>query len=338
MTTHTLSKTAAMDLVERALIASKTSEANAKSVAKALVAAEVDGQAGHGLSRVPSYAAQSASGKVDGYAEPTLQDVAVSAIRVDAAFGFAYPAFDLAIEDLTSRAARTGIAVAAVHRSHHFGQAGAHCERLAEAGLAAFVYGNSPKAMAAWGGKRSLIGTNPIAFAAPMRNAAPLVIDLALSKVARGKVIAANEAGKPIPDGWALDADGQPTTDPKAVLSGGTMIPIGEAKGAALAMMVEVMSACLVGAHLGFEASNLFDADGEPPNLGQSILVIDVNALSGGVFLDRMAAFVETYTAEEGVRLPGLTRLTNRAKAEADGLVVGDKLFQTITNLADAEA
>lgn len=330
MTKTMISLAQAHDLTTRALMAARTCETNAESVARALVAAERDGQSGHGLTRIPSYCAQSLSGKVDGSAKAELTWLTDVAARIDVAFGFAYPAFDLAIEALSQRAETQGICVATLYRSHHFGQAGAHCERFAERGLVAFVYGNSPKAMAPWGGKRALIGTNPIAFAAPMKEAPPLVVDLALSKVARGKVIAAREVGQEIPNDWAFDVDGKPTTDPEAVLAGGTMRPIGQAKGAALAIMVEVMSACLAGAHLGFEASNLFDADGPPPNLGQSVLVLNPQLLSGGQFLDRMAAFAEAYDAEEGVRLPGLTRLKNRRKAETAGLAIDPILFGKI--------
>ena len=129
------------------------------------------------------------------------------------------------------------------------------------------ILGNSPKAIAPWGGREGLFGTNPIAFAAPRRAAEPLLIDLSLSKVARGKVMVAAKNGTPIPEGWALDKEGRPTTDAKAALEG-TMIPIGDAKGAALVLMVEVLAAALTGANYGFEASSFFTADGPPPGGG----------------------------------------------------------------------
>src|SRR5690606_19350669 len=116
-----------------------------------------------------------------------------------------------------------------------------HVERLAERGLAGFAFGNSPAAIAPWGGKTGVFGTNPIAFAAPRKDGPPLVVDLSLSRVARGKIMVASQTGEPIPEGWALDADGRPTTDPKAALAG-TMVPIGEAKGAALALVVEILA------------------------------------------------------------------------------------------------
>ena len=171
-------------------------------------------------------------------------------------------------------APESGIAMAALYHSHHFGQAGYHVERLAQQGLVALVLGNSPKAIAPWGGRDGVFGTNPIAFAAPRQNAEPLLIDLSLSKVARGKVMVAAKNGTAIPEGWALDKDGQPTTDAKAALEG-TMIPLGDAKGAALVLMVEILAAAVTGANFGFEASSFFTADGPAPGVGQTLIAID---------------------------------------------------------------
>lgn len=249
-------------LVTRVFVACRTSPGNARATARALVAAQTDGQAGHGLTRVPSYAAQARSGKVDGHATPALERVSPAAVRIDAGLGFAYPAIDLALATLEENARETAVAAAAIHRSHHFGQAGAHAERLAERGLVALVFGNSPKGIAPWGGREAVYGTNPIAFAAPLAGRAPLVIDLAMSRVARGRIAAAGQRGETIPGDWAFDAEGRATTDPAAAMAG-SLAPIGGAKGAALALMVEILSAALTGAQFGFEASSLFDADGE---------------------------------------------------------------------------
>jgi len=176
----------AEDLVVRALVASNTSEANARSTAAALVAAEADGQKGHGLSRTPSYAAQARAGKIDGFATPLLTRPASALLRIDARSGFAYPAVDLACKELPDLVGITGIAAACIFNSHHLGQAGAHAERLAKQGLVALLFSNSPKAISFWGGHEPMMGTNPVAFAAPQVEAEPLVIDLALSRVARG--------------------------------------------------------------------------------------------------------------------------------------------------------
>lgn len=332
MSSETLTVTEAGSLIKAALLASDVSEANASSVSRALLAAEVDGQKGHGLSRVPSYTKQSKARKILGHAVPLLIDVKPGVFRVDAGYGFAYPAFNTALPELAERAKSQGVAACAITRSHHFGVAGHHCEWLAQRGLVAFVYGNAPKAMAPTGSKVSLLGTNPIAFAAPAPGA-PLVIDMAVTTVARGKILAARESGQSIPADWALGPDGEPTTDPVVALKG-TMQPIGGPKGAALALMVEVMSACLAGAAFGSEASSLFEPEGGPPNLGQTVIALDASALSGGAFAERMASLAAIYEALDGARLPGQRRLENRAKAARDGLSVPTALLDQILEIA----
>jgi (2R)-3-sulfolactate dehydrogenase (NADP+) len=335
-----MSEPVRLDLAEaealacEALVASRTSAENARATARALVAAEADGQGGHGLSRVPSYALQARSGKVDGYAIPRLEQVAGSAVRVDGGFGFAYPAIDVATAALVPITREHGVAVAAIHRSHHFGQAGAHAERLAGRGLVAIVLGNSPKAMAFWGGRRPALGTNPLAFAAPLPGGAdPLVIDLAMSVAARGKIVAAEKAGRPIPSDWAVDADGHPTTDPKAAL-GGALLPIGGAKGGALALMIEIMAAALTGSAYGWEASSFFDDKGGPPNMGHVLVALDPLKLSAGGYDERMTTLLEAIAAEPGARLPGTRRLANRKRAAAEGLAIPAALHAEIRALA----
>ena len=321
----------------RALMASRTRADNALLTARALVRAEADGQAGHGLSRVASYALQSRAGKVDGFATPRAQQVAPGALRIDAASGFAYPALELAIGALPQLARDCGIAVAAIHHSHHFGVAGAHAERLAEAGLVALVLGNTPKAMNFWGGRQQRLGTNPLAFAAPLPAAGspPLVIDLALSVAARGKIVAAQKAGKAIPADWAVDADGAATTDPAAALAG-ALTPIGGAKGAALALMVEILAAAVTGSAYGWEASSMFDAAGGPPHVGQLLIAIDPARLGGGLYDARMHELLLAFAAEPEVRMPGARRLVARARASATGLQLAPALHQEITALANA--
>ncbi len=329
----TLSIGQAESLAREVLTGHATSHANAACVARALVAAEMDGQKGHGLSRLPSYAAQAASGKVDGHAVQVMESTAAAAVRIDARNGFAFPALALAVETLTNRVAETGIAAAAINRSHHFGQAGYHVEPLAADGLIGLIFGNSPKAIAPWGGSEGVFGTNPIAFAAPRRSEPPLVIDLSLSKVARGKVMVAAKQDEPIPEGWALDRDGRPTTDAEAAMQG-TMLPMGDAKGAALVMMVEILAAALSGARFGFEASSFFTAEGEPPGVGQFLVAIDPVAFSGDVFAERLETLIGAILDQQGTRLPGARRLALRAAAARDGLVIPSPLYDELKALS----
>jgi (2R)-3-sulfolactate dehydrogenase (NADP+) len=325
----------AEDLCVRALRASNVSEANARSTARALVNAEADGQKGHGLSRIPSYSGQALSGKVDGLAIPSLSRPGTALIRVNAKSGFAYPAIDLACETLPAIVEVTGVASACIYNSHHLGQAGAHAERLANAGLVAMVFSNSPKAINFWGGREPMMGTNPIAFAAPRANGEPLVIDLALSKVARGKILAAKNAGKKIPDSWALNADGEPTDDPAEAMQG-SMLPIGDAKGAALVLMVELLAAALTGSNFGYEASSFFDADGDSPGIGHTIIVFDPAMTSGGRFAERMDNIVGAIEHTDGARLPGTSRLENRQQVMQNGMDISAALYKDIEAIIES--
>jgi (2R)-3-sulfolactate dehydrogenase (NADP+) len=336
MTTETIAVADLEALIARALVASRTSPANAASVARSLTQAETDGQKGHGLSRVPSYAAQARSGKVDGHAVPVLSRPKPAALMIDVAHGFSYPAFDRALEALPDVARTQGLAAAGFVRSHHCGVVGRHVERVAEHGLVALVFANTPHAMAPTGGKRTVFGTNPIGFAAPQRDAPPLVIDMALSQVARGKILTAAQKGEPIPADWAVDEHGQPTTDAKAALKGALM-PIGGAKGAALALMVEVLAVALTGANLAAEASSFFDGDGPPPGVGQFLVVIDPGAFAGrDRFLDRIATLADMISNDSGARLPGTRRLALRRAAAQSGLAVDGKLLAEVRALAAA--
>jgi (2R)-3-sulfolactate dehydrogenase (NADP+) len=327
-----LSLEGAQRLITEALVRCRTSEANAASVARALVAAEADGLKGHGLSRVPSYAAQAKVGKVDGFATPAVTRPAPAVLAVDAAHGFAYPALDAALAALPDVARAQGVAVAPIRRSHHCGAAGHAVEHLAEAGLVCMLFANTPAAIAPWGGSRAVFGTNPIAFACPVAGGAPIVVDLSISKVARGNILAAKQKGEPIPEGWALDEHGRPTTDPAAALKG-TMLPLGDAKGTALALMVELLAAGLTGATYAAEASSFLDAEGPPPGTGQLILALDPVTLGGPSTLQRFAALAGSITAQDGARLPGARRLALRRKAATEGLIVADGLLAEIEAL-----
>lgn len=328
MTTRRLSADEASALVVETLMRCRTSKASAEAVARALVGAELADQPGHGLRRLAAYAAQARSGKVDGMAVPTAQATRPGALAVDAAQGFAFPAIELALEHLPGMARAQGIAIAGIRRSHHCGVAGLTVETLADAGLVALMVANAPAAMAPWGGRQPLFGTDPIAFAAPMEGGQPVVVDISLSKVARGKIMAAAQKGQPIPEGWALDADGQPTTSADAALAG-TMIAMGDAKGIALAIMVEMLSAGLTGANYGFEATSYFDADGAPPGTGQTIIAIDPTAFGPGAG-GRFALLAGLIEETDGARLPGRRRQAIRQERREQGIEVDDALMKQI--------
>ena len=324
----------ARGLVAAALQAAGANTAMAQATARALVLAEAQGLASHGLSRVAQYSGHLKNGRVNGSAVPTVVKSKGAAAVVDAQEGLAFAACELAVKEAVARAREFGISVVGVTNSHHCGVVVDHLRVAAQAGMVGLGFANSPAAMPAAGGKHPIFGTNPIAAIFPRRgDAVPLMIDLSLSEVARGKLMVAAKDGKAIPIGWALDAQGNPTTDPKAGLEG-SMLPIGAAsspKGAMLALVVELLVTALIGANFGFEASSFFVEAGNRPRIGQTFIVIDPDALAGREgFLDRVEVLVREMLVDDGGRLPGARREALLVNARTDGLDVGDVLLKAL--------
>lgn len=332
-----LSLAEATALATRALQGAGANPAMARATASALVRAEAQGIASHGLSRVPQYATHLRNGRANGAAEPRIERERGAALLVNAGQGLAFAACDLAVAGAVAKARELGIALGAVRESHHAGVLVDHLRPAAEAGMVALAFTNSPSAMPVAGGKRALLGTNPVAAIFPRRAADPLLIDLSLSEVARGKLMQAAQAGRSIPAGWALDKHGQPTTDPHAGLEG-SMLPIGATtspKGAMLALVVELLVTALIGAQFGFEASSFFVDEGNAPRIGQLFIVIDPGALAGREsFLDRIEVLITEMLADDGVRLAGARRLAAERQAQSQGLEVPDALHARLLALA----
>lgn len=322
------------DLAARALQNAGASHAMAHTTADALVDAEAQGLASHGLARVAQYATHLRNGRAAGGAVPAIVRERGGAVLVDARCGLAFPACALAVAEAIRRAREHGVSFAGVTNSHHFGVAAWHLRPVAGAGLVGLAFGNSPAAMPPAGGTRALLGTNPIAAVFPRRSAPPLTIDLSLSEAARGKVMVAAKEGRPIPQGWALDERGRPTTDAAAALRG-SMLAVGGAKGAMLALVVELLVTALTGAAIGFEASSFFVDEGNRPRIGQAFLVVDPAALAGSAtYFERVETLVDAMLEDEGVRLPGQRREALARTAGVEGLQIADALAQQLRELA----
>jgi (2R)-3-sulfolactate dehydrogenase (NADP+) len=318
-------------LVKEALTRHKTNDDNASIVSEYLVKAEADGQKGHGLSRVPSYCQQVASGKVNGNANPKAYKAGEAVYRIDANYGFAAPALILARQKLGEITDRTGVGAASVYNSHHCGVAGHYVEELARAGYLAILFANTPKAIAPWGGTKPVYGTNPIAFAAPRSDSRedPVVIDLSLSKVARGKIMHAQQEGKSIPSGWALDSNGNETTNPDEALKG-SMVPMGDAKGAALVFMVEILAAALTGANLSHDASSFFSETGPPPSVGQLLISFSSKSMSGGDYNNKIEQLIHIVREQKNVRIPGERRFNLRKEAMKYGIKLSSQQYNNL--------
>jgi (2R)-3-sulfolactate dehydrogenase (NADP+) len=244
------------------LQAAGASQLMAQAAAQSLVLAEAQGLASHGLYRASQYATHLRNGRAHGGAQPAVLRRTSAALLVDAQSGLAFGACALAVNEAIASARAHGVCFAGVVNSHHAGVMVDHLRPVAAAGMVGLAFSNAPAAMPTAGGRHPIFGTNPVAAIFPRREAPPLMLDLALSEVARGKLMVAAREGQPIPTGWALDAQGQPTCDPLAGMDGMMLALGGGAKGAMLALMVELLVTAVIGAQFGFEASSCFVDEG----------------------------------------------------------------------------
>ncbi|MEE1653341.1 MULTISPECIES: Ldh family oxidoreductase [Brachymonas] len=300
-------------------------------------AAQRDGADSHGVFRMPGYVSTLKSGWVDGRAVPEVQDVAPGFVRVDARNGFAQPALAAARPLLLEKVRRNGIALLAIRDSHHFAALWPDVEPFADEGLVALSVVNSMACVVPHGGQKALFGTNPLAFAAPRAGGDPLVFDMATSAIAHGDVQIAAREGRLLPPQHGVDANGQPTQDPQAILQGGALLPFGGHKGSALSMMVELLAAALTGGDFSFGFSWAQHPGAQTPRTGQLLIVIDPAAgASAAGFVDRAEALVLAMREAGQTRMPGERRYRQRAQSERDGIALPAAEWARLQALAAA--
>lgn len=322
-------------LAKDALVAAGANEQAASSVAKAVMAAERDGIASHGLAYVPTYCEHLGCGKVNRVARPTVS-VGGAVVTVDADSGFAHPAIELGFQRVVPLADEIGVAAMAVRNSYNCGVLGYHTQALAEEGLVGLGFTNAPASIAPTGALRPVLGTNPWSVAAPDgRGGIALLIDQSASVVAKSEVMKHARECKAIPLGWALDETGQPTTDASAALKG-TMAPAGGYKGIGSALLVELFAAVLTGAVLGVDASPFSGTAGGPPRTGQFFFAINPAATSSGAFIRNIERLREAF--KDGSRLPGARRAANARRSIREGILVNAALYNKVAALAPAKS
>jgi (2R)-3-sulfolactate dehydrogenase (NADP+) len=292
---------AATDLAARAVRAAGASEEVALSLARATVSANAHGKGSSGFSHLMDYLAAFQAGRIIGDAEPALTSPAPAAIHCDARGGIAQVGFDRAFDDFRQRAETFGLALFAQNGSYTTGELGYYPRRLADAGLVAFAATSGPALMTVAGARTPVYCTNPIAFAAPLDEGPPLLIDQASSATAFVQLRHYAERGETLPPGWAVDGDGQPTTDPQAALRG-ALLAFGGVRGANIALMVEVMAAGLAGANWALDAPSFISGNRSP---GAGLLVIAITpALLAPDFPQRLRLQLDRL-AKLGVHIPG---------------------------------
>lgn len=325
-------------LLHRIFLRHGTSETVAAVLSRNCADAERDGSESHGLFRIPGYVSTLKSGWVDGRAEPVVEDVAGSFLRVDARNGFTQPALAKGTPLLLEKVRQSGIALMAIRQSHHFGALWPDVEPFARQGLVALSVVNSFACVVPVGGHLPVYGTNPLAFASPRIGADPLVFDQASSALANGDVRIAAREGRRLPAGSGVDATGQPTTDPRAILDGGALLPFGGHKGASIAMMIEILSAALTGGQFSFEVDWSKHPGAETPKTGQLMIVVDPEAGGGAGFAARVETLIGRIHDAGQDRLPGDRRYALRRKAERDGIPIRKSLLAELNALASGPA
>lgn len=326
-----LSLDQASGLCRMAVLGAGASEEVADALAAATVAAEAEGNEAVGLSHLVDYLEAIEAGRIDGKAEPLVSRPALAVYLSDAQGGIAHTGFERTLDDLAKAARLFGIGLFSQKNAYTCGALGYFTRRLAEKGLVSLAATTSPALLAGAGSTKPVYGTNPLSFAAPRANGPPLVIDQSSSATAFVTIRKAAGAGEKIPQGWAMDETGQPTTDPAAAIKG-ALIAFGGNRGANLALMVEVLAAGLAGANWSLDAPR-FDNGTESPGAGLFVLAIEPKLLDAD-FEQRMASQLDRLRLTYGVHIPGRSGSEAAKRATAGGLTLPTDVVQRISEFA----
>ena len=316
MTTVNLSLEEIYNLANRTLIFNGCDKANAESVAKTVCNAERDGSMSHGLFRIPGYVFSLRSKKVNGKAKPRIEELTQNAIRVEGDYGFAPIAIDTGIPALVKITKKLGVGVLTITNTHHFAALWPETEALAKENLIGIACTAYKPSVAPAGAKKPLFGTNPISFAWPRPGDTPVVYDMATATMALGEVQVAARDGHKVPLGTGLNKEGKLPTNPSEIVDGGVLLPFGGYKGSAISMMIELLSAGLVGDLFSFEAKKEDNNDGGPARGGEFIMAMSPALIAGKNWHVHAEKFFKQMLSLEGVRLPGQRRHANRLSNE----------------------
>ena len=327
------------DLCTNLMMAENVPADEARIIGQHLVEAESFGLSSHGVSRTAIYVKRLHEGVVNPkWSYKALQEYPAS-IQWDACNSMGMVTGVRAMERCIEKARENGACVIAACHSNHFGMAGHYAAMAAREGMIGFCVSNAPPNIAPWGSHKAYVGTNPIAIAAP-RKGEPMLLDIAPSVVAMGKVILAAKLGKSIPEGWAITADGLPTTDPNLGMKG-TVVPIGGHKGYGLSLFVDVVSGILSGAQFGPYLNNMWNDFVNPQDVGHLFVAIDISKFVGvDVFvekIEKMAADIKALPTNPGVEeifLPGEIEERKKKEANEKGIVLSDVVYDELLGLA----
>ena len=322
--TCTLTIAALYERVEAIFLKAGLNAFQAGALARVIVAGERDACKSHGIYRIEGALRTVRAGKVKPDAVPELLPTEGSAIvKVNARGGFANAAFEVGVPVLAERAGKLGLAALVINDCTHFSALWPEVEAVTGEGLAGLVMCPSYATVAPTGGNKPLLGTNPFAFGWPRENQPPYVFDFATSVAARGEIELHRRAGKQLPEGWAIDANGNPTTDPEAALAG-AMLPFGGHKGSAIGTMIELLAGIMIGDLTSPEVLDYLGTTTLAPFHGELIIAMSPEAFSAGRPGNAFARAEVLFDAivDQGARLPSQRRFLARAKSETDGITL----------------
>ena len=314
-------------ILQRATEAAGASAEAAQSLARQTAEAEAMGQFNHGVVHLLDYLNALRAGRIDGQAIPVITQPLPAIIHCALGGGLPQHGFDMAFDRIVATAKEFGLAAFCSAGGYTCGPLGTFTLRLADQGLVALAATNGPALLAGSGSRRPVFCTNPLAFAAPQDNGPPLLVDQASSMVAFAEIRLAAARGETIPADWAIDADGNPTTDPKAAMQG-AMLAFGGTRGANIALMVEVLAAGVCGASWSLDAPSYIDGS-QSPGTGLFVLAINPVAIAAD-FGQRMAAQLERLAKDHGVHIPGKSKAQALQRARMDGLEIGPDLLDRL--------
>jgi LDH2 family malate/lactate/ureidoglycolate dehydrogenase len=314
------------DFVAALFAAAGLGRQDAAIVAYCLVEADARGVVSHGVGRVPVYLERLRAGHVKAKPQMLIEELAPAAARLNGDNGLGFVVARRAMSEAIARGRLCGIGIVFAHHSNHFGMAASYLLQAIDAGMAAFVFTNASPAMPVWGGSTPFLGTSPFAFGAPGGvRAPPIVLDMATSVVARGKIRRAVTRGETIPEGWALDAQGRPTTDARKAYEG-LILPLGGPKGSGLSLMMEVLGGVMSGSAFGGEVGNQY-SDPRPQNVGHAFIAVKPDlAMSADLYRERLDALVARAKAtnradeDQPILMPGEPEAMMAEQRRRDGI------------------
>lgn len=307
-----------------------------------LIRADLRGISSHGMTRLSAYAKRVELGLVAGNVTPEILRDGGGVVMVDGKNGMGACVGRWTMELCIRRAREQGNCFAVVSHGNHFGYAGYFTELAAQAGMLGLVIANAPSALPPTGGKKPLLGTNPLAVSLPTgEEGRPLTLDMATSAVARGKVTLAKKNGASIPLGWGVDREGNPTTDPNEVLSGGAMLPMGGAKGYAISLIIDILCSCITGSGNGQTMGSFYDYT-RPQDTGYCFAALDLSRLvEPQVWAQRVQALLETMRecprqpGVEEIKIPGQPEQENLERGLVQGVKVSPAVEEELRALAE---